>query len=192
MEKLLVLFRFQELLIEHGYDGGKPIDEKFYRARISGKLIGCRHNPEIAADLFPERPEEWRTWFYQTKEKCFRDMAGECLEAEQLAWEDVHLKSATRSKIRPLPGLERFMAWIHSRGIDIGGGVHTPQALSRSIPGADYGHALKLRLDDNVDIAQGLVDGTLVAMHFGCHGMIPTFTTKSPSHITPCTMSDNW
>eukprot|EP00200_Dunaliella_tertiolecta_P004369 CAMPEP_0202355278 /NCGR_PEP_ID=MMETSP1126-20121109/10244_1 /ASSEMBLY_ACC=CAM_ASM_000457 /TAXON_ID=3047 /ORGANISM="Dunaliella tertiolecta, Strain CCMP1320" /LENGTH=241 /DNA_ID=CAMNT_0048947877 /DNA_START=156 /DNA_END=881 /DNA_ORIENTATION=+ len=83
---------FQELLIEHGYDGGKPIDEKFYRARISG-----RHNPEIAADLFPERPEEWRTWFYQTKEKCFRDMAG--------------------SKIRPLPGLERFMAWIHSRGL---------------------------------------------------------------------------
>ncbi|KAF5838741.1 HAD-like domain-containing protein [Dunaliella salina] len=83
---------FQELLVEHGYNGGKPIDEKFYRARISG-----RHNPEIAADLWPDRPEEWRTWFYQTKEKYYRDMAG--------------------SKIRPLEGLGRFMAWIQSRGL---------------------------------------------------------------------------
>lgn len=30
----------------HGYNGGTPIDEAFYRARISG-----RHNPEIAAGV---------------------------------------------------------------------------------------------------------------------------------------------
>lgn len=52
--------------------GGEPIDEAFYRAHISG-----RHNPDIAADLFPDWPEEQRTAFYEEKEQRFRDMAGE-------------------------------------------------------------------------------------------------------------------
>ncbi len=41
------------------------------RAHISG-----RHNPEIAADLFPDWPEDRRTQFYMDKEERFRSMAG--------------------------------------------------------------------------------------------------------------------
>lgn len=39
---------------------------------------GCsgRHNPEIAAELFPHWPEERRTAFSEEKEQRFRDMAG--------------------------------------------------------------------------------------------------------------------
>lgn len=48
-----------------------PIDDAFYRHHISG-----RHNPEIAADLFPDWPEDRRTAFYMEKEQRFRDMAG--------------------------------------------------------------------------------------------------------------------
>jgi hypothetical protein len=42
-------------------------------------LCNCsgRHNPEIAAELFPEWPEDKRTAFYEEKEQRFRDMAGE-------------------------------------------------------------------------------------------------------------------
>ena len=49
--------------MELGYNGGSPIDEAFFRARIAG-----RHNPEIAAELFPEWPAERRTAFYMDKE----------------------------------------------------------------------------------------------------------------------------
>jgi hypothetical protein len=68
----LTCYRFQELLVEVGFQNGQPIDEEFYRQRISG-----RHNPEIAADLFPDWPEEQRTAFYNEKEQRFRDMAGD-------------------------------------------------------------------------------------------------------------------
>ncbi|GBG00289.1 hypothetical protein Rsub_12968 [Raphidocelis subcapitata] len=57
---------FQEILAEAGFNGGAPIDEPFFRSRISG-----RHNPEIAADLFPGQTSklermpglsEWIAW----------------------------------------------------------------------------------------------------------------------------------
>jgi len=54
-----------------GFDGGKPIDESFFRSRISG-----RHNPEIAADLFPHWSEQQHVAFYTDKEQRFRDLAG--------------------------------------------------------------------------------------------------------------------
>lgn len=38
--------RFQNILVEVGFQGGVPIDEAFFRKHISG-----RHNPEIAGDL---------------------------------------------------------------------------------------------------------------------------------------------
>ncbi len=64
--------RFQEILSEAGFDGGRPIDEPFFRSRISG-----RHNPEIAADLFPDWTVEKHVEFYTDKEQRFRDLAGE-------------------------------------------------------------------------------------------------------------------
>lgn len=54
---------FQEILSEVGFNGGQPIDEAFFRQHISG-----RHNPEIAADLFPQWDEQRRTAFYMDKE----------------------------------------------------------------------------------------------------------------------------
>lgn len=69
---LSICCRFQELLVEVGFQDGQPIDEEFYRQHISG-----RHNPEIAADLFPDWPEARRTAFYEEKEQRFRNMAGE-------------------------------------------------------------------------------------------------------------------
>jgi hypothetical protein len=65
-------FRFQKILVEVGFQGGAPITEAFFRSHISG-----RHNPEIAADLFPDWPEDKRVAFYEDKEQRFRDMAGE-------------------------------------------------------------------------------------------------------------------
>lgn len=40
------------------------------RRRISG-----RHNPEIAADLFPQWSEDQRVCYYEGKEARFRQMA---------------------------------------------------------------------------------------------------------------------
>lgn len=57
----------QELLLEEGYQGAAPIDEEFFRLKISG-----RHNPDIALDLFPDREEAWRTNFYENKEARYR------------------------------------------------------------------------------------------------------------------------
>lgn len=45
----MLRLRFQDILVEVGFDAGKPIDEPFFRRVISG-----RHNPDIAADLFPQ------------------------------------------------------------------------------------------------------------------------------------------
>eukprot|EP00775_Hariotina_reticulata_P003528 gene3528-3797_t len=83
---------FQELLVEVGFQDGQPIDEEFYRQHISG-----RHNPEIAADLFPNWPEARRTAFYEEKEQRFRNMAG--------------------AKLQRMRGLTDFLAWLDSRAL---------------------------------------------------------------------------
>ena len=40
---------FQELLLKEGVNGGKPIDDEFFRTKIAG-----RQNAIICADLFPQ------------------------------------------------------------------------------------------------------------------------------------------
>lgn len=45
--------RFQNILVEVGFQGGVPIDEAFFRKHISG-----RHNPEIAGDLCLVQPQD--------------------------------------------------------------------------------------------------------------------------------------
>lgn len=94
---------FQEILVELGYNSGSPIDEAFFRAHIAG-----RHNPEIAADLFPDWPEERRTAFYMDKEERFRNMA--------------------RSGLVPLEGLLQFTAWIDKRGLRKAAVTNAPRA----------------------------------------------------------------
>ncbi|GAX76112.1 hypothetical protein CEUSTIGMA_g3555.t1 [Chlamydomonas eustigma] len=98
---------FQQVLVERGYDGGNPISEEFYRKHISG-----RHNPEIAADLFPTMPEDQRRQFYEEKEERFRTMAGS-------------------GELLPLFGLMDFMSWIDLRGLRKAAVTNAPKANTK-------------------------------------------------------------
>ncbi|KIZ05035.1 hypothetical protein MNEG_2922 [Monoraphidium neglectum] len=94
---------FQEILSEVGFDGGRPIDEAFFRARISG-----RHNPEIAADLFPAWSVEQHMVFYTDKEQRFRDLAG--------------------SQLQRTPGLTEWIDWLRRRGVRMAAVTNAPRA----------------------------------------------------------------
>jgi HAD superfamily hydrolase (TIGR01509 family) len=85
---------FQDMLMEAGFDNGRPIDEQFFRTKISG-----RHNPLIVEDLFPDWAEDRRTWFYETKEARYREMA------------------SSSGMLQPLEGLSSLIDWIETRGI---------------------------------------------------------------------------
>lgn len=71
------------------------------RAHISG-----RHNPLIAADLFPDWPEGKRVEWYTAKEARFRQLAGSCLE--------------------PMPGLLEFRGWLDARRLRRGAVTNAP------------------------------------------------------------------
>jgi HAD superfamily hydrolase (TIGR01509 family) len=94
---------FREALIAAGFNGGAPIDEPFFRSRISG-----RHNPEIAADLFPDWPEADRVEFYEAKEARFRDLA--------------------RTTLQRMPGLTEWLAWLQARGVKVAAVTNAPRA----------------------------------------------------------------
>jgi hypothetical protein len=70
---------FQELLLEAGHNGGVAISRAFFDARISG-----RHNPDIAADLFPAFDAAERAAFSERKEAYFRELAATCAPGEAL------------------------------------------------------------------------------------------------------------
>lgn len=93
---------FQEILVEVGFQGGSPIDEDFFRRHISG-----RHNPEIAADLFPTWSDAARVAFYEDKEARFRAMAG--------------------SQLQRMPGLSAFLAWLDARGLRAAAVTNAPR-----------------------------------------------------------------
>jgi len=83
---------FQDLLQEEGFNGGKRIDEDFFRLKIAG-----RQNQQICAEFFPswtkEQGDEWAVM----KEARFREMAAGKLEA--------------------MEGLERVLGWIEKGSI---------------------------------------------------------------------------
>ena len=54
-------------MTQAGFQGGKPIDEAFFNAHISG-----RHNPDIGRDLFPDWSEQRRDELLAEKEARFR------------------------------------------------------------------------------------------------------------------------
>jgi HAD superfamily hydrolase (TIGR01509 family) len=89
----LHLRAFQEALVARGFNGGEPIDDEFYRQRISG-----RHNPEIARDLLPDAAEDEHVRFYEGKEARFRELAA-------------------GGALVPIAGLLRFLAWAEARGL---------------------------------------------------------------------------
>ena len=61
---------FQELLMKEGINGGKPIDEHFFRTMIAG-----RQNALICKDLFPHWTVEQAERWSEMKEARFREMA---------------------------------------------------------------------------------------------------------------------
>lgn len=100
----LHLKAFQEALVARGFNGGQPIDEAFYRERISG-----RHNPEIARDLLPHLPEAEQVAFYEWKEARFREMAA-------------------GGALVPMRGLSDFLAWAEGRGLRLAAVTNAPAA----------------------------------------------------------------
>ena len=98
---------FREILIEHGFDGGQPISEDFFRRRISG-----RHNPEIFADLFPARTAAEHDALADDKEARFRERAA--------------------TSLRPLPGLVEFTAMLARRGVPAAAVTNAPRANVRA------------------------------------------------------------
>jgi phosphoglycolate phosphatase-like HAD superfamily hydrolase len=88
------------------YNGGRPIDEAFFRSRISG-----RHNPEIFADLFPAMSAAEHEALADDKEARFRALAA--------------------SALRPLPGLVEYAAMLTRRGIAVAAVTNAPRANVR-------------------------------------------------------------
>ena len=83
---------FVDLFLKEGVNGGKPIDNEFFRKHIAG-----RQNALICKDFFPEwdtaRAEAWSA----NKEAVFRERAF--------------------GKLVAMPGLEELMQWIDANGI---------------------------------------------------------------------------
>ena len=85
---------FQDMLMEAGFDNGRPIDEHFFRTRISG-----RHTPVILKELFPSWSEEQCATWEADNEKRFEHIA---LNTDML---------------QPLQGLIKVMEWIDKKGL---------------------------------------------------------------------------
>lgn len=100
---------FVEILQEKGFDGGQPISEAFFRERISG-----RHNPEIAAELFPHWTKEQQDAFSDDKEQRFRNLAAQ-------------------HGLQPMPGLPDFLDWVKSRGLRVAAVTNAPRANGEAI-----------------------------------------------------------
>lgn len=84
---------FKEILVEVGFQDGKPIDEEFFMTRISG-----RSNPIIAKSLFPAWTEDQHRAFYEDKEERYR-------------------QRALAGGLEEMPGLTAFLDWQDRRGL---------------------------------------------------------------------------
>jgi HAD superfamily hydrolase (TIGR01509 family) len=83
---------FQELLAKEGINGGKPIDDEFFRTKIAG-----RQNALICADLFPSWDTQTAEQWSADKEAAFRDKAV--------------------GKLKPMRGLDEVMTLIEELGL---------------------------------------------------------------------------
>lgn len=83
---------FQELLAKEGVNGGRPIDEDFFRTKIAG-----RQNALICADLFPQWDTATAEKWSEDKEAAFREKAA--------------------GKLQPMTGLEEVIAIIDQLGL---------------------------------------------------------------------------
>ena len=83
---------FSDLLLKHGKNGGKPIDDEFFRLNIAG-----RTNEAIFGAIWPELDEATHAKMADEKEAEFRRLA--------------------ESKLERLPGLTQLLRWIDDEGI---------------------------------------------------------------------------
>ncbi|EFJ43061.1 hypothetical protein VOLCADRAFT_66286 [Volvox carteri f. nagariensis] len=153
---------FQEILLELGFNDGQPIDEAFFRRRISG-----RHNPAIAADLFPDWEEARRVAFYTEKEERYRRLAAAGLE--------------------PLEGLREFLEWVRQRGLRTAAVTNAPRVNAEMMLAALGIEAMfeHLVLGEECTRAKPYPDPYLVAMDL--LGLTPgevVVFEDSPSGVT--------
>ena len=94
---------FRTLLLEHGVNGGRPIDEEFFKRNISG-----RSNAAITADFFPGFSVRERERFSARKEGMYRERA--------------------KDSLRQIEGLQRFLDACRARGVRMAAVTNAPRA----------------------------------------------------------------
>jgi len=65
---------FKAFLQRHGFNGGEPITEAFFKSEISG-----RHNPDLFARFFPSKTLQEQSDLADEKEALFRELAASVL-----------------------------------------------------------------------------------------------------------------
>ena len=96
---------FRELLVEEGFDGGAPITEETFMARISG-----RQNALILADLFPEWEADRCEAFAERKEAAFR------------------AKASAPGGLTPVPGAAALLSSLKGAGVRVAAVTNAPRA----------------------------------------------------------------
>lgn len=102
---------FRELLSELGLFGGEPISWTRFRQEFSG-----RHNPELFAELFPEKEEEERERLAEEKERRYRALLSR--------------------GISPLPGTHEFLSLLHGKGVPCVAVTNAPRKNAEEMLGA--------------------------------------------------------
>ena len=64
--------RFQDILVQYGYNNSEPITREFFDEHISGG-----HNILLGKFLWPDRSQEFRDKFADEKEALFREYSSE-------------------------------------------------------------------------------------------------------------------
>jgi len=82
----------RELLVEHGYNSGVPIDMPFFHEHISG-----RDSRDIMRFLFPGAEPRWCADFLEEKER--------------------RLRALVPTALQPVMGLTKFLAWVRAQGL---------------------------------------------------------------------------
>ena len=144
---------FQDVLLEKGFANGIPIDETFFRERISG-----RANAAICSDLFPLWSAEEGERFAEYKEHRFRELAADRLPALSTA------------------GLANLLEWVDANGVRAAAVTNAPRAnaelMLKSIGRLEWFDAVVI--GDECERAKPDPEPYLVAMQarqkaFRCH-----------------------
>lgn len=93
---------FSDLLLKHGKNNNKPIDNDFFHEHIAGKT-----NEAIFPALFPELDGKTHITMWEEKERAFRELA--------------------ESKLKRLPGLTELLQWAKTMEITVVAVTNAPR-----------------------------------------------------------------